>query len=162
AVVLRYDLWAWLKQPIDGGATFRGRRLFGDNKTWRGVACTVVGCMIALTIQKYMVREKAGAISVIDYNRANVFWLGTALACGAAFGELPNSFVKRQLGIDPGMKGRGVFGPLYYVWDQVDILLTSWPLLLFWVRPSGRLVLMSFVLVFLVHQLLSLVGYWIG
>ena len=35
-VVLRLDLLPGLRRlPIDGGATFRGRRLFGDNKTWR-------------------------------------------------------------------------------------------------------------------------------
>ncbi len=36
APVLRFNLLRCLKQPIDGGRTFRGRRVFGDNKTWRG------------------------------------------------------------------------------------------------------------------------------
>jgi hypothetical protein len=36
APVLRFDLLKPLKRPIDGGRTLNGRRLLGDNKTWRG------------------------------------------------------------------------------------------------------------------------------
>ena len=36
APVLRGDLMSGLARPIDLGLTVRGRRLFGDNKTWRG------------------------------------------------------------------------------------------------------------------------------
>jgi len=40
--VLKLDLLPGLRRlPIDGGLTFRGRRLFGDNKTWRGAVVTV-------------------------------------------------------------------------------------------------------------------------
>src|SRR5688572_25230997 len=34
AVVIRFDLARALKRRIDAGATYRGRRLFGDSKTW--------------------------------------------------------------------------------------------------------------------------------
>lgn len=34
--VIRYDVLRALKRPIDGRHTFRGRRLLGENKTWRG------------------------------------------------------------------------------------------------------------------------------
>ena len=43
APVLRFDLLRALKQPIDARTTFRGRRLFGDNKTWRGAAAMFSG-----------------------------------------------------------------------------------------------------------------------
>jgi hypothetical protein len=38
APVLKWDLLAGLARPLDGGACLRGRRIFGDNKTWRGAA----------------------------------------------------------------------------------------------------------------------------
>ena len=41
--MLAWDLLKPLKRPIDGGATFRGRRLFGDNKTWRGALMMTTG-----------------------------------------------------------------------------------------------------------------------
>jgi hypothetical protein len=40
--------------------------------------------------------------------------------------ELPNSFLKRQLGIGAGQAGRGVFGFVFYVIDQVDMLVGVW------------------------------------
>ena len=43
APVLRYDLLRSLKRPLDGGATIRGRRVFGDNKTWRGAIVMFAG-----------------------------------------------------------------------------------------------------------------------
>jgi hypothetical protein len=35
APVLRFDLLRPLDRPLDAGATVRGRRVFGDNKTWQ-------------------------------------------------------------------------------------------------------------------------------
>lgn len=161
-VVLRYNLWSGLRRPIDGGATVRGRRLFGANKTWRGVGCAVVGCTIAVAVQTYVVEEWADPIAVLPYERINVLLLGLALGGGAMAGELPNSFVKRQLGIPPGASGWGWRALLFYIWDQVDLLTLTWPLLLMWIRPGWHLVLMSFALAVLLHQVVSVVGYVMG
>ena len=43
APVLRFDLLTAVKRPIDGGRTFGGRRILGDNKTWRGALVMVTG-----------------------------------------------------------------------------------------------------------------------
>src|SRR5205814_475459 len=129
-------------RPIDDGATFRGRRLFGDNKTWRGVACAVAGgvacavaggvacavaggvacavagCLATVAVQKDVVGDNAGIIAVLPYSKVNVVLLGLALGGGATLGELPNSFVKRQLGIPPGASAWGWPALIFYVWDQ--------------------------------------------
>ena len=162
AIVLAFDLWPWLKRPLDGGATFRDRRVFGDNKTWRGVASAWVGCVATVALQKYVIADRAGDLAVIDYGSASAVALGTAFAVGAVVGELPNSFVKRQIGIAPGGRPTGLFVPIFYTWDQIDALFAAWPLLLFWVRPSAALLLASFVVVFVAHQIVSLVGLLIG
>ncbi len=161
-IVQHYDLWTALKRPIDGGATFRGRRLFGDNKTWRGVACALIGCIATVAVQRYLIGDLAGTLAVIDYGRANPLALGTAMGGGAILGELPNSFIKRRLGIAPGGGASGILRPVFYLWDQVDFLTTTWPILLFWVRPGWKLVLASFVLAPVVHQFVTLVGFLIG
>lgn len=162
AVVLRYNLWAGLARPIDGGVTLRGRRLFGANKTWRGVACAVIGCIAAVAVQAFVVGERAEPIAVLPYGRINVLLVGLALGGGAMAGELPNSFVKRQLGIPPGASGCGWRALLFYAWDQVDLLTLTWPLLLIWITPDVPLVLMSFALAVLLHQLASVAGYALG
>lgn len=161
-LVLHYDLSPSLKRPIDGGVVFRGRRLFGDNKTWRSIVWAILGCTITVAAQKYLVGDRAAAIAVIPYEQTNVFVLGMALGLGAVLGELPNSFIKRQLDIAPGHRPCGARGFLFFTLDQVDLLLATWPILLFWVRPDWPLVVMSFVVVLAVHPVISSIGYLIG
>lgn len=161
-VVLRYDLVRWLKRPIDGGVTFRGRRLFGDSKTWRGVAVAIVGSIATVLVQKHVLGARAAALWLLDYAHVSPVSLGAAIGGGAMLGELPNSFVKRRLGIAPGSTTKGVLSVLFYVWDQIDLLLGSWPLLFAWVRPSALVLAASFALTLALHPLVSLVGYVIG
>ena len=48
------------------------------------------------------------------------------LGIGMTFGELPNSFLKRQLEIPPGRKKKGPLGILFFVFDQVDLIIGIW------------------------------------
>ena len=156
-VVLRLDLFAALKAPVDARRTVRGRRLFGDNKTWRGFAVAVAGCVIAVAIQRLLPLPRW--VCVVDYRSINPAAFGAAMGLGAMLGELPNSFVKRQLGVPPGGTARGPRRFAFYLWDQLDLLTGAWPLLSAWVRPSPRLVAASVVLALLLHPLVALVGF---
>src|SRR5262245_34607901 len=118
-LTLRFDLLPRLARPLDGGVTVRGRRLFGDSKTWRVALVTVAVCIAVVAAQRQV---RAGALALVDYPRANPMLLGAALGGGAILGELPNSFVKRQLDIAPGATARGPLRALFYLWDQVDLL----------------------------------------
>lgn len=160
-VVLRQDLCVRLKGPIDAGLSFRGRRLFGDSKTWRGVIVAIVGCTFAVALQKYLLAGKLRSLELLDYRRINELAFGAAMGFGAMLGELPNSFVKRQLGIAPGASAKGPLRPLFYVWDQVDLITTAWPCTALWVRPRAGVVLASFALAMILHPAVSLIGYLI-
>lgn len=162
AVVLRFDLWPRLKRPIDGGLVFRGQRLFGDSKTWRGVAVAIVCCIATVGLQKHLLLGRPDSLALLDYQDVNPFTFGSAMGAAAMLGELPNSFVKRRLGIAPGKTTRGPLAILFYVWDQVDLLTTAWPAVSFWVHPAPRIVVMSFVVGLGLHPLVSAIGYAIG
>lgn len=161
-LVLRLDLAPALRRPIDGHRTFRGRRLFGDSKTWRGVVVAVVGCIAGVALQSALIGDRAGAIALVDYRAIDPWGFGAAMGAGAMAGELPNSFTKRQLGIPPGKTTRGPLRAVFYVWDQVDLLTAAWPAIAWWVRPDAATVVASFALALLVHPLVSLIGYAIG
>ena len=77
-------------------------------------------------------------------------------------GELPNSFVKRRLGIPRGQTARGWLAGLFYVWDQIDLLTGAWPLLRIWFAPSTALVAVSFGVALALHPIVALVGYAVG
>jgi hypothetical protein len=160
-IVLRFDLFSALKRPIDAGRMFRGHRLLGDSKTWRGVAVAVVGCTLTASVQKHLLVGALDRVALVDYRHTNELAFGFAMGAGAMLGELPNSFVKRRLGIAPGATRRGFLAVAFYVWDQIDLLTTAWPLLCFWVHPTPLIVMTSGVLGLGLHPAVSLVGYLI-
>jgi hypothetical protein len=162
AVVQRRDLLSWLRRPIDAGKTLRGKRWLGDSKTWRGVVIAVGGCTAAIAAQKYIIGIRAAQLALVDYRDISVLGFGLAMGGGAMLGELPNSFVKRRIGIAPGKTARGPLAVLFYVWDQIDMLTTAWPLVVCWVAPTPALVAMSFLLALLIHPTVSLIGYLVG
>jgi CDP-2,3-bis-(O-geranylgeranyl)-sn-glycerol synthase len=161
AIVLRFDLWRVLRRPIDAHRSWRGIRLFGDNKTWRGVLVAVLGCTFGVAIQ-YVIGARAGRLALVEYVHAPNILLGVAMGVGVAAGELPNSFVKRRLRIAPGATAAGWKRAAFYGWDQIDLLTGAWPLVAIWVAPTWCLVVASVGLVLIAHPLISLVGYLVG
>jgi CDP-archaeol synthase len=97
APVLRFDLLRPLRRPLDGGASWRGRRLLGDNKTWRGALVMTTGPLLAtVVLHRFAWYRRRLPVEV------NPLLLGALLGIGTVAGELPNSFLKRRLGIAPG------------------------------------------------------------
>lgn len=164
AVVSRFDVLARWYIPLDGGRTLRGVRLFGDNKTWRGLAVAVAGAILGVFLQRTVgIRTNAlGAISLLDYSHANPLTMGSAMGLGAVLGELPNSFCKRRMGIAPGASAHGPLALFFFAWDQIDTVLGGWLMLLPWVQPSAVLLLASLCMAALVHPTASLLGYLLG
>ena len=75
-------------KPLDLGAKLGGKRIFGDNKTIRGTASSLV-CGIAVGLIEYPFFHYMLPIAVL-------------LAVGANFGDLIGSFIKRRLNVRHG------------------------------------------------------------
>ena len=161
AVVLRFDLAHALARPIDAGRRFHGERWLGDGKTYRGVVTAVVGAVIGVALQRSL-GSRPGDIALLDYRAIDPLVLGLALGLGATLGELPNSFVKRRAHVAAGKTATGPLRVVFWIWDQVDLLVLTWPLLLFWLRPSAMVVLASVLLVLVIHPLVALIGWLVG
>jgi len=119
--VITLDLVPGLARPIDAGRRWRGRPLLGSNKTWRGFV--VMPAATAITIagqQALAVRSRRLAALAPLARGAPPAWIVGAI-CGAAYvvAELPNSFLKRRLGIAPGASGSRARAAQYGV-DQLD------------------------------------------
>lgn len=162
-ICLKYDLLSRLKLPLDFGKTFHGKRIFGDHKTFRGFFINTAFCIIGAMIQAGM--QIAGLIPpwlpLLDYVTG---WplLGPLLGIGMTAGELPNSFLKRQLEISPGKKGKGLWGLGFFLLDQVDLTIGIWVFIFLLVQPSPGLVAWSFILTILLHIIVSSVGFLLG
>ena len=160
---IKYDLLPFLKKPLDMGISWKGVRLFGANKTWRGFGYNMVFCLLGAWSQGLL--QQWGAIPpwlrLADYEKDWIL-LGVLMGLGMTLGELPNSFLKRRLGIPPGMKARGIFGALFMLFDQIDIAIGIWACLYLPLRPSPALVLWSLALAVILHLAVSLLGYLFG
>lgn len=88
--------------PLDFGMHLRGKRLFGDNKTLRGalVMTLATGAMAVVARQLVLSLSPQGGLPW--FQTASPFVWGMILGLGYVAGELPNSFVKRQLDVPPG------------------------------------------------------------
>ena len=77
-------------------------------------------------------------------------------------GELPNSALKRRLGIAPGERGRSRLGVALAIHDQADFVLGAWPLLAPVWRMRPRELAEAFAVVAGVHLGVNLAGYALG
>ena len=108
--------------PIDRGVTFRGRRLLGDNKTARGFLVMPLATGLSFFLVSMATAGRVpGLWSLRPHQYAA---LGLLAGVGFMAGELPNSFVKRQLGIAPGTAATGLFlRPAFFLVDRLDSVI---------------------------------------
>ena len=165
------------RKPIDNGKTFRGKRLFGENKTWNGliggfVLGLIVSLILAVLIYPYLYEatrisfedgenvlefiSEAEILFFVDIetNRTR-FILGQVLLCiGAPLGDLVGSFIKRQTNHTEGKQ-------MLFV-DQVDFILVA-VLLAYVVFPLKWYYILFLVLVTpLITILANVIGYYLG
>lgn len=121
--VLKHDwLPALRRAPLDFGLTWRGHRLFGANKTWRGAVVMIGGCAVAALLVDALDEHWLHCPEAIPYAAQHPARWGALLGLGYILGELPNSFLKRQFDIAPGAAGSGVIGRVFWFVDQLDSL----------------------------------------
>lgn len=125
---------AWLRAkasrrfvvPIDAGLRLRRRRLLGDNKTIRGfvVILPATALVFALFFRLAVYLDPQAALILWPLNTTGYAILGFWAALGFMLGELPNSFVKRQLDVRPGRApGHRVGAAISFVVDHTDSII---------------------------------------
>lgn len=118
----------FLKVPIDFGKNMPdGRRIFGENKTFKGfVGMVIFGAV--LSVLWGLIAKASPALADFNYfyrNYDNTFLynLMTGALSGFAYAlfELPNSFLKRRLGITPGKNDINGAKRVFFIFlDQAD------------------------------------------
>lgn len=150
----------WLKKfdaPMDFGKSYRGKRIFGAHKTWRGLIAGVIAATFVLWLQQLAAGHFGWAASLtsqIDFVDLPTLIVGPLFAIGALGGDAIESFFKRQHGIPPGGG--------WFPWDQVDSVIGTAIVLL----PFIVLTPLQYVLIVAmmpgVHVISTRIGYLIG
>ena len=163
---------AWLRipfsqrfaKPLDFGRTWRGRRIFGDHKTVRGLVVMIPATAGSFFLLGYVIFhrprlfERLWPLSPLEYAL-----LGLLAGLGFMIGELPNSFLKRQLGIQPGAAPRRRSAQIAcFLLDRIDSIV-GMLLLVSLVVPTPWQTWLYIVLFGpVIHWSFSLVLFWCG
>jgi len=145
--------------PVDFGKTWRGKRIFGDHKTWRGVASALIVGMGAALLQWWLYQFSwAMELSLLDYKSVNLWFFSLLFAGGAVSGDIFAAFIKRRMNLPPGSP--------FIPWDQTNYVIGSFIFLAAYVGRylTGDLFVWGtiFVITFFVHILFNRFGYDIG
>lgn len=132
---------------LDFGRSWRGKRIFGDSKTWRGVLFGVFVAVVVGLLQYRVIASSAESTSFII--------LATAvMGLGALLGDALKSFFKRRRDFPPGEN--------WLPFDQIDYiiggLLFVYPLVHFSLPDA----LMILIMYSLLHLSVNYIGYLIG
>lgn len=150
----------WLKKfntPIDGNKTWRGRRILGAHKTWRGLFSGIVVATFVLWVQTllYIYTDWGHAVAGhIDYATLPLLLLGPAFGLGALGGDAIKSFFKRQKGIPAGES--------WLPFDQLDYIIGSVLITLPFVVLTPLQYVLVFIIWFVLHLIASYFGYKLG
>ena len=134
------------KTPIDFGRHFRGKRILGDNKTWRGLLTgTVVGGITAVIVSRLNANT---VVTIVP------FWTGILLGFGALAGDSIESFFKRQVGVKPGDS--------WFPFDQLDYIIGGLLAILPLVALPMWVITTILTVYFVLHLLVAYLAYRVG
>lgn len=151
---------SWLKKydyPMDCNKTFRGIRIFGSHKTWRGLFVGIVFATVTLWLQQLAV-EHSGTVadwtSQVDYATLPVLILGPLFGLGALLGDAIESFFKRQRGVKPGDG--------WFPFDQIDYIVGGAIASIPFIQLSILQYIWLIFIWLVVHVVASFIGYKLG
>ncbi|HSX29491.1 MAG TPA: CDP-archaeol synthase [Candidatus Saccharimonadales bacterium] len=150
----------WLKRysaPMDFGRSFRGKRILGNHKTWRGLMSGIVVATIIFGAQKWAATHfgwAAWLTDQVDYSELSVLLMGLLFAIGALGGDAVKSFFKRQRGTPPGQK--------WFPWDQLDSIIGTAVVIAPFVSLSFWQYVLFVVLWFSLHLASTYSGWLLG
>ena len=153
APVLVKDILKSLAIPVDMGKKIGKKRIFGDNKTIRGVISGILFSLIFIYIQSLLYRYPAfNALSFFDYS-SKWFPAGLLFGSGVMVGDLTNSFIKRRVGLRPGRS----FIPFDQINAAIGGLIFISPIYL----PHPLTFITVIILSFCLHIGFNLLGYYL-
>ncbi len=140
----------FLNYPVDLGIRLRGKEIFGENKTYRGLFWgTLTG--ICITYIQKLLYPLTIKLALIDYSVVNVIVVGFLLGFGALAGDLIESFIKRQIGMSPGRT--------WIPFDQIDWIIGAMFFINFYTHITWLQISFAILLFVPLHLLIKFIGF---
>lgn len=140
-----------LNTPLDFGKSINNRRIFGDNKRWRGLIFGTLFGALTGYIQFLIYPEFIQELGIASSNPAiTMTLLGGLLGLGALLGDAVESFFKRRSQVKPGES--------WFPYDQIDFIIGG----IILTMPIIILDLTTYLLILIVWFGLHLIAGYIG
>jgi CDP-2,3-bis-(O-geranylgeranyl)-sn-glycerol synthase len=138
---------------MDFGQSWRGKRIFGDHKTWRGFLAGWFGGGLWAWVQTIWYHHSSFVQSVYPSNfNPDIFLVaGVLISLGAVIGDAIGSFFKRQFEIPSGQS--------WFPYDQLDFVVGGLFLSLLVVRLNWIFYILIPAIWLCVHLIFGLLGY---
>lgn len=107
-ILVKKDYLSVLKIPIS-------EKNFGANKTWRGLLLMPLLVLLGTLVSRLMDQEKY----LLGFTHDSWWLFGLGLGLSYVLFELPNSYLKRRMGIAPGKQATS-YRPLFIFLDHFD------------------------------------------
>lgn len=129
--------------PLDFGKSWRGKRLLGNNKTWRGLLTgTLFAGLTGLIIYQFW---------QIQASWPATLGLSLLMGLGALLGDAIESGIKRRRGIPSGHS--------WFPWDQIDYIVGGLVLVYAFSDLTLRRVGLIFAIFFVLHLLTAYLAF---
>lgn len=156
------------RTPMDGGAVCAdGKRVFGDNKTWKGFAGMIFFTSFWMGVFGLLADRVswASSLSLIPFHDFSVneeLFYGALWGLGYVLFELPNSYMKRRIDIPPGKNRQGMIGIVCTFIDQADSVLGCLLFMLLFYIPTPIDALALFLVGVVVHYSVNIALFFVG
>ncbi|MFA7142110.1 MAG: CDP-archaeol synthase [Candidatus Paceibacterota bacterium] len=151
-ILNKFKLFESLAIPVDFNKKFKGKDIFGNHKTIRGVLGTfIIGTL--LTVLFFEINKEVLLYEVIglDYLKWNSFIFGMVYSISIIFGDLLFAFIKRRLNLKPGAP--------FIPFDQTNYVLGMFILLQPFLKLSLCVWIVIFIQTFILHSVFNRLGY---
>jgi len=136
--------------PLDFGKSWKGKRIFGDHKTWRGLIFgTLIGMLTAWVQSQFHT-----PLDLVDFSVVNPLLLGGLLGFGALAGDAIKSYFKRRKNLAPGTA--------WVPFDQLDFVFGGLIAAAFIIKIPLLIILILLLLTPALHLLANQIGYRLG
>ncbi len=129
------------------------KKIFGQNKTWRGLIAACLAGLLAFWVQKILFIGGFRSLALIEYSDFSLA-LGFFLGAGAILGDLVKSYYKRKQNIPPGKP--------WLVFDQIDFVIGGILGSMFVYVPSASVVVVLLIASPLLHVVVNYAGFLLG
>lgn len=150
---VRYRWFAFLARPIHEPS-------LGANKTWRGLIILPLGMFPGVLAARALEPLWSGNL-LLSFQGHSTAWIGILVGLGYMVAELPNSYVKRKMGVAPGMLP-DTRRQLFLFIDQVDSVIGAGAAYWFLLNPPWQSLLIFLALGPAVHLGINLMLYFSG